>query len=252
MNLEDKILEYLLEEMPKTERFEFEKELEANPEVKKALEEYKTVFGIIDSTDLEKPSLGLTHRFNEMITTESANTKVIPLWNPIYKYMGIAASVVILIATGILFGIQYNQSSILENQSSELVSLRTEVQKMLNDQSVPTRVNAMFVAQESKQNDPELVAMLVKTLKEDESSHVRLAAVQALSIYSSNIIAKDALIQHIENENDPFVKVAIIQSLSKMKESKAVHTFDNLIENEETPRFIKDEAHKAKIELNKI
>jgi hypothetical protein len=37
-----------------------------------------------------------------------------------------------------------------------------------------------------------------------------------------------------------------------MKESKAVHTFDNLIENEETPRFIKDEAHKAKIELNKI
>lgn len=252
MNLEDKILEYLNGEMSPKEAALFEEKVSSDSALKELMTEYQVLSEVIGEEELEIPSVGLTQGFAGFLHNEMNATKIKSIHKPWYRYMGIAASMIILIAAGILFGIKYSQNNTLENQSTELALLRNKVQEMLNDQSVPTRINAMYVAQNSNSTDPTLVNMLIKTMKEDESSHVRLAAVQALSDYTGNEAAKNAFIEHIEKENDPFVKVAIIQSLRKMKDSDAVHTFDDLIKNEETPRFIKDEAHKAILELNKI
>ena len=252
MNLEDKILEYLNGEMSPTEAALFEEKISGDSALKELVKDYQILSEVIGEFEMEIPSIELTQRFTGFLHTELNATPVKSIHKPWYRYMGIAASMIILIAAGILFGIQYSQNNTLENQSTELALLRNKVQEMLDDQSVPTRINAMYVAQNSISTDPTLINMLIKTMKEDESSHVRLAAVQALSDYTGNDAVKIAILEHLEKENDPFVKVAIIQSLRKMKNSNAVHTFDDLIKNEETPRFIKDEAHKAILELNKI
>jgi hypothetical protein len=251
MQPEDKVIMYLMGEMSEKENLLFETQMDNNIELKNLFTEYERLFHDIENDPVERPSLQMTHRFNQLLESER-RSNVRPLASKWKQYTAIAASVIILISAGVLFGIQYNQNSILDLQSKELSAIKRQISSMLSDQSVPTRVNAMYVAQNQPNSDDGLLDMLIQAMKEDESSHVRLAAVQAISGYEKNVLAKEALIHQLENESDPFVKVAIIQSLSKMKETNAVHTFDNLIEDEQTPKFIKDEAHKAKLELTKI
>lgn len=254
MNSENKIIDYLSGELTEDQIKAFEEELSQDQDLANTFEQYKLLYETIETDPLEQPGISLADNFHAYILEEEKQIKGSS--NKIrrigLKITALAAAILLLISAGVFIGIQYTQGNLIEEQSTEIAALRSDIERMVSDQSVPTRINAMYVAQDNEEADPSIVNILIETLKEDESSHVRLAAVQALSTFESNKSVREVLIEQLNIDNDPFVKVAIIQTLSRMKESNAVHTFDNLINNEETPRFIKDEALRAKLELNKI
>jgi len=70
---------------------------------------------------------------------------------------------------------------------------------------------------------------------------VRLAAVEALSKFTSEEMVKTALIKSLETDKDPAIQIELIQILSKIQEKRALEPMKKLLENKDVPSYVKQE-----------
>jgi hypothetical protein len=224
-------------------------EMDSNPELKKLYDQYKEIELRIEKEELQQPSLELSHRFSQMLEMEIKDQK--QEFPYPYKILAYAASIVALVTLGIMIGQNQFQSGLLDAQSKEIVGLRSEMNALINDQSVTNRIEAINVAYEFPEQDDKVIDLLIKTMESDPSSNVRLAAVEALVEIPITNATKKAIYERLEVEEDSFVKIALIQAVVKINDKNSVHLLDKITQDEMTPKFIKDEAHIAQLKLNK-
>jgi len=94
--------------------------------------------------------------------------------------------------------------------------------------------------------------VLLKVLQVDQSSNVRLAAVETLSNYTDNENVRSGLISIITSETDAFVKIAILNALGRHNNEEVKRTLESITNDESQQKFIIDEAHLQLIKLDKI
>ncbi len=138
--------------------------------------------------------------------------------------MGWAA--VLLIAG--FFGGRYldrdtTQNAQLADVQQKLVNMQAlVVVSMLKQQSPSERLQGVSFSMDQKQPDPKVMEALLHTLRYDNSVDVRLAALDALSRYSSQPDIRQGLKDSLQPQQSPMVQVALIDTLVDLHDASIV------------------------------
>jgi hypothetical protein len=94
-----------------------------------------------------------------------------------------------------------------------------------------------------------LLEALLETLRSDPSVNVRLAAVEALYLFSDRPGVREALIGALSEEASPLMQIAIIDLLVAVREKRALDALRLLMKDQETDPTVKEHARERIEEL---
>lgn len=223
----------------------------------KALKEYETLLEAFKSEELLLPSREFKGKFLTMLENEKEQqTATIPIAvkenrKPRNLFSGalrIAAGLALLVTSYSIGHFTAHQK-----RSEELTVAENEVQQakqialisLLENQSASKRIQGVQYIEEFTAPDTLVIGALVERLLQDDNTNVRLSAMEALSGFRNSQRVKQAFVQALRTEKDPSIQIAIIQNLVQMQEKKAIGPMQDLLQNEETQPFIKEEITNA-------
>lgn len=233
-----------------------QKHIESCEECSRALEELKIVIGAMEKMPVFHPSKNLAANFDQMLKmeqnlleTKSPEAKIKPIRSfRNFSLIQIAASVTIL-AIGIWIGMQLQT----RKSNGEIATFQKELMKtkqlvmlsMLEKSSASERIKAVHSVSELIEPSPQMTEALIQTLHYDNNVNVRLAAISALSRFSSNETVRKATIQALSSQKDPIVQIALINLLVSWEEKDATKVLEKLLKDQETLDVVKDQAEKG-------
>ncbi len=156
----------------------------------------------------------------------------------------IAASVALLI-TGYWLG--YNNSGRhqpLPASNNDQVA----VQPLLSfDYQSSSSASDRILALNKLSDDPDerSVQILINTLHFDPNVNVRMSALNVLRPLASKPVVVDAFIQSLPIQQDPFLQIALIESLSEIGEKRAVRVLIKVSEDKEKLELVRQKAQEA-------
>jgi hypothetical protein len=252
--LESLIIDYIDNKLNTVDRHTIEQELVNNPEAYKLYEELKEVIHVMDKASGMEPTAELKAGFDEMLENEiraSKKGKVIFFQPAFYR---VAAAIALLIVGGGLgywVSKQYDQHQRLAEIEKQLEANKQIMMSMIvNQQSASQRIQGMNVAMKIEKADNEIVSALVKAMNEDPNSNVRLAALEALSKFSSDPAVRKILIESLSTQKDPVVQIALIQLMVEMNEKGVMKDLQKIVDDSETMQAVKDEAYSGILKLS--
>jgi hypothetical protein len=189
----------------------------------------------------EQPSPALASRFNAMLESyQEGRWEKTSLRNERDRFLDFGAIVawtrtpalsmgwaVVLLIAGFFAGRYIDrdtrQTSELAAVQQELVNMRElVVVSMLKQQSPSERLQGVGYSMDQKQPDGKVLEALLHTLRYDNSVDVRLAALDALSRYSSRPDIRQGLKDSLQPQQSPMVQVALIDALVEMHDASIV------------------------------
>jgi len=249
-----RMVDYIENNLSNTESSEMKTHIETCENCEIALKEIQELLSEVSQEKLEQPSDNLRINIEKMLAEEKAlqQTKIVQLkpktnWKSLLQI----AATVLLVVGSFLFGRYQNtnelntQVATLKNESLE--NKQNTILALMNNQSASKRIQGVqYVEDFSSENlDPEIIEALVKRMLNDENTNVRLTAVNALQSFIASEEVKDGFIKALETEKDPAIQISIIQSLMKIQAKKALKPMQQLLEQEETQPFVKEEIKLA-------
>jgi hypothetical protein len=238
-----------------------EKELKAyfnQSEVAAHLKVYQSQFRFFSESAQEKINFSedFEQAFEDNILADFPKAKVVKMLSktsqednvrPMYPrwIMGVAAGVALLVV-GFYAG---RNLQLADNKGviTEIKALKTTVDMlaMLKGESASERIKGVSYASDLKgEGSEKAIEALIETLNNDENTNVRLAAANALFIYKDVAKVREALIQSIQVQEDPAIKIALINMMIALKEKKAKKTIEEFIAKEPIPEKIKENIRK--------
>jgi putative zinc finger protein len=208
----------------------------------------------------EDPSPALRGRFYESLSAYRQGMESAPsrgLWNRITEWLPrnpawqMAAGVALLaVGIGLGYGMRPGQPAAAP---SELAELRSEVSSMrqlvalslMQQQSAAERLRGVSWAYRVEPSDPEVLGALIQTVNHDPNVNVRLAAVDALHPFASNLTARQAVIQALARQDAPIVQVALIDLLVDLKEKQAASALHRVASDTATDAGVRQRAEWA-------
>jgi len=266
-HIQDKLIAYLENQLPSDQRREIETALTESEELRIELEELKTILNGLEVAPEFQPSHQLQNGFDQYLAKaiEEDNEdlkegKTIPIWSKYRTIIQLAAACVILLL-GIGIGTFLNQDNErLVSVEEEMKEMRTAMLQLIEHESVSQRIKGVNVSYNLPKHvlsgvegaDNEIIQVIIKTMNEDESSNVRLAALEALTRWADQPMVKDALIEALLTQKDPAFQITLINTLVEIKEKRALPNMQNLINDEETLDYIKGETQVGIFKLESI
>lgn len=120
----------------------------------------------------------------------------------------------------------------------------------LNNMDSPaSRINAAGSTFKLKNTGNDVVDALVEALNNDPSANVRLAALDGLARFYRETYVRKQLITSLKKQQDPVVQIALIELLTRMKESGILSELDKLISDDNTMKAVKDCAYSSVFRL---
>ena len=253
-NLEGMLIDYIDGKLNDTDRTRIEQELKENKETLRIYKQLREVMNAMDKSEHLEPHARLKVSFDKFLQEEikrSTPSKSVFFQAIVYR---IAAAAVLVMA-GIAIGNWINTN---QQREAEIAELRKQVEEtkrgmlimMDNQQSASQRIQGVNVAMAIDKADGDVVRALAKTMNEDPNTNVRLAALEALSKFRQEPGVRRILIQSLTQQKDPVVQIALIQLMVRMKEKEAVKDLENIIEDAETMKAVKDEAYSGLLKLS--
>ncbi len=189
-----------------------------------------------DALDSEEISFNAEAIFKDRLQKELHQPKKAKM---VYlRVISIAAS--ILLVSSVFFWMQKSDES----------SMTKEVLAYLSDDSAGTRLSGVYKFEdEFVKEDAKIINALIKILKEDTNSNVRIATIDALLKYPKNEKIRLSLIEALEKEKIPLVQIKLIKSLGFLKENRAQKPLENIINNNQTYQIVKNNATLAMNQL---
>jgi anti-sigma factor RsiW len=125
----------------------------------------------------------------------------------------------------------------------EVQNLRQEMTLSLLTQPSPSaRLTGVSLTSQIKNPNAKTVEALLNTLDSDPNVNVRLAAVDALYLFSNYPQVRDGLIQSLSNQTSPLVQVSLINLLIEIRERRAADALKQLIRDEKLNPEVKQKA----------
>ena len=145
---------------------------------------------------------------------------------------------------GILIGSFLNNGKRYQAELSDLNTQMTEMQEMmmvsmLEKESVTERLKGVQMSGELTVTNEVVTNALFITLNNDESTNVRMAALNTLSQYADDDRIREGLINSITQQESPLMQVALAELMVALQEKKSIDQFKQLMDKEETPVEVK-------------
>jgi uncharacterized membrane protein YqjE len=236
-----------------------EDELAQNEAARMLYNQLKEVLTTMTDSATVTPGRSLRVSFNDALQAEieRARKDSKPEGRQVFFSQGIfraaAALVFLMVAGAIAWWMIRTQQ-----QQDELASLRKEMdatRKVMmamldNQQSASTRMKGATVAYNMESTDDGIVNALVKTMNEDQNTNVRLAALEALEKFNHLPRVRTALIAALATQKDPVVQISLIQLMVRMKEKGVIKELENITNDVQTIKAVKDEAYGGIVKLS--
>jgi len=221
----------------------------------------KRVWTNLELIPAEAPSPALRARFYESldayrrgaeeIAAPSPIKKLAAWWTrPLFQFAAAAA----MLAVGVFVGRSFET----RKDTSQIGELRGEVDHMrqmvalslMQQQSATDRLQGVNWAYRVEKSDTEVVGALLKTVREDASVNVRLAAVDALKPFAKGSpLVRKALVQSITKQDSPMVEIALMDLLVELREPSALPAVRGLSQDSKQPAEVRQRAQSAVSEL---
>jgi anti-sigma factor RsiW len=255
--LEGLLIDYIDGKLNDEEAKVVEQELSQNEEAGRLFAQLKVVMTALDKSPAWEPSISLKRKFDQALQNEiTGNQRTTSgsqvFFNPVV-YRAAAAVVLVMISAGLgYWGIKtQQQQSELEALRKEMDATRRVMMTMLDDQqSASTRVKGATAAYNMVKTDDQIVKALVRTLNEDPNTNVRLAALEALGKFNQESHVRKELVASLATQKDPIVQIALIQLMVRMKEKGAIKDLEQIVNDDETMKAVKDEAYSGLLKLS--
>jgi hypothetical protein len=256
------LIEYLDHKLSPAMRTSIEKHLQTCGSCRQSLEEYKTLFHVMQHHKTEQPGPLLHDKFENMLQSEiNINTTEQILQKEKEKdavttknytsWWRIAASI-ILIAGGIVVGMKLAPQQQTDN-AAQIARLNKEVKEiketlmfnLLNDESASERLKAVNYVEEINNPDKKIVAALINTINTDKNVNVRLAALYAINKFSGSQAVRDSLVASLSKQTEPIMQIVLINILTESKEQKARAPIEKILLDKNVLPPVKEMAQKG-------
>lgn len=118
-----------------------------------------------------------------------------------------------------------------------------------NMESSASRIAAASQSYKLKNTGNDIVDALVNTLNTDPNANVRLAALDGLARFYRDDYVRKKLVASLKKQQDPLVQIALIDLLTRMRESGILTELDKIVNDENTQKAVKDCAYSGIIQL---
>jgi anti-sigma factor RsiW len=176
--------------------------------------------------------------------------------------LGAAAWSVALLIIGVVVGTRMNtgtrvnhpaapsQSEELSAMHAELTNMRQLVAlSMLQQQSASERLQGVSWSGNEAHLDPLVQAVLLRTLRYDNSVDVRLAALDALSRHAGQPLIRQGVVDALQEQQSPLVQVALIDQLTEWRDPDAAQRLRNF---QQTPNLNPAVRQRAEWAISKL
>lgn len=243
--------EYLDNLLDESQKKSLESHLKECTACTKELEDLKILFKSIKDEEIKTPSSHLRDNFFSQIELEKQEgSKVVSIvpntfknksWGNLFK---IAASIALLIGSFVLGTYQQEKKgnaemAILIDESAQIK--QTAMLSLMGNKSASKRIQGVNYVDELVKPDHAIVKAIADRMLYDENTNVRRTAAEALGNFASSIEVKNAFITALQDEKDPAIQIIIIHALVKIQEKKAIAPMQELLKNEETQPFVKEQ-----------
>ncbi len=241
-DIEKKLIGFIEGELTKQESSFIQNHINSCNNCQEEVAQMQSFLGVIDSDIEETPSANLKMNFDAFLAQEKNQTKVVQLqpktnWK---SHLRIAASILIVVSA-FLIGKHQSGEDQLTIAEKQKIKEEKQVLALLENQSASKRIQAIDLSEEFTKTDTKIIDALINKLFNDKNVNVRLAAAEALSKFSSLEKVKAALIKSLETEKVSSMQIELIQILGKIQEKRALEPMRKLLENKETPNYVKQE-----------
>lgn len=244
------LLDYLEGKLSQEAQEALEERLANSESLRKELAQLQLLMEAFEREPQETPSPQLQANFEAMLQREmeAEAPKVIAMpqrkhntWAIVWQ---VAAGLALLLAGYGVGSMKQDGTAQRELASMELENQQmkqTAVLSLMENESASKRIQGFQYVQEFSDLDKNLAQVLVNKMQRDENANVRLAAVEGLQKFLANPEVGNAYLTALKTEKDPGVQIAIIHILVNNKEKRAVKPFKELLKNDDTPSFVKDQ-----------
>lgn len=252
-HVENLIIDYLDGRLSEFEEKAFEKHIDDCLFCQKELQDYKKLLNAFQSEEKAKPSSRVQLNFHKMLEEQtSQKAKVFSINSKkskkfFYNLTRVAASVTLLV--GVFYAGRYSKNKTnIDNvaNTSENIFKYEElaITALIENSSASKRIKGLQLFKEYKNPDENVIKAIGNKMLYDDNPNVRLSALEALSQFYSEEQVKSFLLEGLKIEKNPNNQIAIIEILVKEKEQRAVKPLKNILANDETETFIKNEIIK--------
>ncbi|HPI80229.1 MAG: HEAT repeat domain-containing protein [Cyclobacteriaceae bacterium] len=197
------------------------------------------------------PSMQQDARFYAMLKEEKGKARKgtfllrLPQWNVLAPRLAFA---LVLLIAGFTGGYLVNRphEKSVDSLTREVTGLKEMVMlSLLEKESATDRLKAVGLTSEMAQASKKVTAALIQALNEDGNVNVRLAALDALRPYVQDSSVRESLIKSIANQGSPMVQVALADLMVALHEKKSVKELRKLLQEEATPKEIKERIEES-------
>lgn len=229
---------------------EFRQYVDEGHIVMEEVEAMKQMQGVISAAESPEPSEAMSEGFYTMLAEAKRKEKVKSpgfldqLSQAFFStVVGRMAFGISLLVIGVLAGMSFGGS----NDSSQMLALTEKVAEMqqtmmfsmLEEESVTERLKGIQMSNELPRSNKKVTDALFMTLNNDESTNVRIAALQVLEGYADDPVIREGLINSITRQESPLMQVALAELMVELEEKKSIDQFRQLLESENTPDEVK-------------
>ena len=217
------------------------------------LQEDRSYFEAMEAIRQEQENdFYLPERFMTKITDEVSKSEQNEKM-PMRRFLAVAASVALLLI-GFGGGVFYEKESLPRTQVTAIKEEVSEMKRMLmfsqlNQVSASERIMEVKNIMSGGALDTQILETLIYTVNADPNANVRLAAVEALSNFSTDSNALEALKASLNEQKDPAVQIAILDVLVEQEQKDAVDEIQQLLQKEDLRHEVR---HQAEIGLSRL
>ena len=235
------IADYLTASLPSSVQPEFAAHLGTCSHCREQLEAAEHVWRRLALLPVAEPSPEMRTRFYEMLDAEAppaAYKPAAPNWftrwlslRPAFQFAGALA----LLVAGWFGGSRFAAPKPVV-ETNQVADLRKEVDQMrqlvalslLQQQSASDRMKGVTWSYRVEPSDNQVVSALLRTVDDDPSVNVRLAAVDALQKFARQESVRQALVKSLPKQESPLVQIALIDLLAQLRDRRSVPALEQM------------------------
>jgi hypothetical protein len=245
--------EYLDGLLEGAQRQEVEEHLRTCGECAKELRELKILLGAFEREGKAVPPESLTTNFYALLEKEKElASKGVQIsgergraWNG-WAVTGLRAAAGVALLIGAFFLGKYREAQVHHKEIAFLRAETLEVRQtamlsLMENRSASKRIQGVNYITQLHHLDKDIINALTDRMLYDENTNVRLTAVEALGKFTTSGKVKATFITALKTERDPTVQIAIIHTLVRIQEKKALAPMRELLGQEDTQPFVKEQ-----------
>lgn len=136
-----------------------------------------------------------------------------------------------------------------DSVGSEVNELKEMMLTEMAGTSASGRLKAVNYSFEMQVADEETLGVLKRVVLEETNMNVRMKGVEALVRFGNDVGVRETLIEALGSEEEPAVKIALIEALVSLKEVGAIENLQKIVDDEANLKEVRDEAHMGMFKL---